>query len=66
MNILTITTLYPNKKQFRHGVFIETRLRHLIEKDQIQAKVIALVPWFPFKSDRFKQYAVYADVPKVE
>ena len=66
MNILTITTLYPNKNQFRHGVFIETRLRRLIETGEIQARVIAPVPWFPFKSDRFKQYAVYADVPKVE
>jgi len=66
MNILTITTLYPNQKQFRHGVFIETRLRHLVETGKIKAKVIAPVPWFPFKSERFKQYSVYADVPRVE
>lgn len=66
MNILTITTLYPNKKQFRHGVFIETRLRRLLETKKIQAKVIAPVPWFPFKSERFKKYAVYADIPKIE
>ncbi len=66
MNILTITTLYPNEKQFRHGVFIETRLRHLVETGKVKAKVIAPVPWFPFKSERFKQYAVYADVPRVE
>jgi len=66
MNILTITTLYPNEKQFRHGVFIETRLRHLVETGKIKAKVIAPVPWFPFKSERFKQYSVYADVPRVE
>ena len=66
MNILTITTLYPNEKQFRHGVFIETRLRHLVETGKIKAKVIAPVPWFPFKSERFKQYSVYADIPRVE
>ena len=66
MNILTITTLYPNQKQFRHGVFIETRLRHLVETGEIKARVVAPVPWFPFKGNMFKQYAVYADVPKFE
>jgi len=66
MNILTITTLYPNQKQFRHGVFIETRLRHLVETRKIKARVVAPVPWFPFKSDRFKQYAIYAEVAKFE
>jgi len=66
MNILTVTTLYPNEKQFRHGVFIETRLRHLVQTGEIKARVVAPVPWFPFKGDLFKQYAVYADVPKFE
>ncbi len=45
MKILTITTLYPNLKQFRHGVFIETRLRHLLQTGEIQAIVIAPVTW---------------------
>ncbi len=66
MNIVTITTLYPNEKQFRHGIFIETRLRHLVATGEINARVIAPVPWFPFKSKRFKHYAVYADVPVFE
>jgi len=66
MNILTVTTLYPNKKQFRHGVFIETRLRHLVQTGKIKARVVAPVPWFPFKGDLFKQYSIYADVPTFE
>jgi len=66
MNILTVTTLYPNEKQFRHGVFIETRLRHLVQTGKIKARVVAPVPWFPFKGDLFKQYSVYADVPMFE
>lgn len=66
MNILTITTLYPNKIQFRHGIFIETRLRRLIDTGKIKGRVIAPVPWFPFKSDRFKKYSIYVDIPKVE
>jgi len=66
MNILTITTLYPNQKQFRHGIFIETRLRYLLKSGKLTAKVIAPVPWFPFRHDYFKQYAIYADIPKFE
>lgn len=66
MNILTITTLYPNEKQFRLGIFIETRLRDLVKTGRISACVIAPVPWFPFKSERFKQYAVYASIPEQE
>ncbi len=66
VNIVTITTLYPNKKQFRHGVFIETRLKHLVQTGKVQARVIAPIPWFPFKSKRFKQYAMYAEIPKRE
>lgn len=66
MNILTITTLYPNSKQFRHGIFIETRLRYLLKTNKVKAKVIAPVPWFPFKSSYFKNYATYADIPKYE
>ncbi len=66
MNVLTVTTLYPNKNQFRHGVFIETRLRHLVQTGKIKARVVAPVPWFPFKGERFKQYAIYADIPKFE
>jgi len=66
MNILTITTLYPNQKQFRHGIFIETRLRYLLKSGKLTAKVIAPVPWFPFRHNYFKQYAIYADIPKFE
>lgn len=66
MNIVTVSTLYPNVKQIRHGIFIETRLRHLVATGKVKARVIAPVPWFPFKSERFKQYAVYADVPRFE
>ncbi|MBV1889006.1 MAG: glycosyltransferase family 4 protein [Proteobacteria bacterium] len=65
-NLLVITTLYPNKIQYRHGIFVETRLRYLLDSGQVNAKVIAPVPWFPFKSKRFSEYAQYVDVPKFE
>lgn len=66
MKILTYTTLYPNAVQIRHGIFVEQRLRQLLKCAGINAKVVAPVPWFPFRSERFGVYAQYAQVPKQE
>lgn len=66
LNILAITTLYPNKIQFRHGVFVETRLNKLNENENIRFTVIAPVPWFPIKSKLFPHYSKFADVPFYE
>lgn len=69
-NLLVITTLYPNKVQYRHGIFVETRLRYLLDSGQVNAKVIAPVPWFPswsvFNNKRFSDYSQYTGVPKFE
>ena len=62
MKILTFTTLYPNNRQQRHGIFVEQRLRKLLQKEDVDAKVVAPVPWFPFKSDKFGAYANYSHV----
>lgn len=62
MEILTFTTLYPNSAQPHHGVFVENRLRHLISSGQVNARVVAPVPWFPFSAPLFGRYAVYAKV----
>jgi len=61
---MVITTLYPNPVQTRHGIFVETRLRHLISDGEIGATVIAPVPWFPFKSKAFPEYSSYRDIPR--
>jgi glycosyltransferase involved in cell wall biosynthesis len=66
MNILVITTLYPNTIQFRHGVFVETRIKDLLKNKQITAEVIAPVPWFPIKSNWFSHYSQYAEIPRYE
>lgn len=66
LRILTFTTLYPNSVQIRHGIFVEQRLRQLVNSGQIEAIVIAPVPWFPFKSRCFGRYGEYACVPRVE
>ncbi len=64
IRILTFSTLFPNRAQPHHGVFVENRLRHLIEHNDVTARVIAPVPWFPFTSDLFGDYATFAKVPR--
>lgn len=67
MKILTFSTLYPNAESPSHGIFVETRLRHLLENFRaVSAKVVAPVPWFPFTSERFGRYGKFARVPDSE
>lgn len=66
MKILTFTTLYPNNVKNGHGIFVEQRLRNLLKLKGISAKVIAPVPWFPFSSKKFGQYAKFAEVLRKE
>lgn len=66
MKILTFTTLYPNNVKNSHGIFVEQRLRNLLKLEGISAKVIAPVPWFPFSSEKFGQYAQFSKVKKTE
>jgi len=47
ISILTATTLFPNSQQPSHGVFVETRLRHLAASGKVRAHVLAPVPWAP-------------------
>jgi glycosyltransferase involved in cell wall biosynthesis len=66
VRLLTITTLYPNSVQPAHGIFVERRLLELIKAGQITATVLAPVPWFPLKGERFGRYAALARVPARE
>jgi len=66
IRILTFTTLFPNDVQPRHGIFVEQRLRKLLDLGGIEARVIAPVPWFPFRAKLFGQYAQYASVAREE
>jgi len=63
IRILTFSTLYPDSIRPRHGIFVETRLRHLLANGNVESKVVAPVPWFPVA---FGPYAKFAQVPKVE
>ena len=66
MNILTFSTLYPSAARPQHGIFVETRLRKLVESGAVSARVVAPCPWFPFASERFGGYAVFARTPEKE
>lgn len=66
IRLLVFTTLYPNTIQSRHGVFVEERLRHLVDSGRVSATVVAPVPWFPFRNPRFGAYSAFAKVPDRE
>jgi teichuronic acid biosynthesis glycosyltransferase TuaC len=66
VQILTFTTLYPSASQPQHGIFVETRLRKLVESGAVAARVVAPCPWFPFGSERFGRYAAFARIPRNE
>ncbi|MBR0670161.1 glycosyltransferase family 4 protein [Roseomonas soli] len=66
MRLLTFSTLYPNAAQPAHGVFVENRLRHLVASGEASSTVIAPVPWFPLRSERFGTWARYARAPREE
>lgn len=67
MRVLTFSSLYPNAAQPGHGLFVEQRLRQLCAyASDVDARVVAPVPWFPLKHDVFGQYARYAQVPIAE
>jgi len=63
---LLFSSLYPSAVRPIHGIFVETRLRELIKTGQVQTKVIAPVPWFPFKGARFGAYGLFAATPRFE
>jgi len=63
MKILTFSTLYPHAARPSHGIFVETRLRHLLASGRVESRVVAPVPWFPSGNPRFGDYAVHARAP---
>jgi teichuronic acid biosynthesis glycosyltransferase TuaC len=66
LRILTVTTLYPNERLPTHGIFVENRLRRVAATGAVELQVIAPVPWFPFRAERFGRYAAWARVPRRE
>lgn len=66
MKILLFSSLYPSEVRPIHGIFVETRLRELLKTGEVQAKVVAPVPWFPSTARGFGSYAKFAATPRME
>jgi teichuronic acid biosynthesis glycosyltransferase TuaC len=66
LDILVYTSLFPNAEQPRHGIFIEQRLRHLQASNPVGISVVAPVPWFPLKGQRYGDYGAMARVAATE
>ena len=66
INVLLFSSLFPSSVRPIHGIFVETRLRELLKTGRIQAKVVAPVPWVPFKGARFGEYGLIAGTPRFE
>ena len=66
MKLLTFSSLYPNREQPRHGIFVEQRLLRIVAREGVTARVVAPVPWFPLRASRLGRYALYARVPRAE
>jgi teichuronic acid biosynthesis glycosyltransferase TuaC len=66
MKLLTLTTLFPNAASPNQGIFVENRLRHLVASGAVESRVVAPVPWFPFRHAAFGRYAGFAKPPSEE
>jgi len=66
MNILTFTTLYPNSHKPTFAIFVENRLRHLIQTFPVNSVVVAPVPWVPFVGRFIDKYKQLNDIPLEE
>lgn len=62
--VLVFSSLFPSTVRPRHGIFVETRLKHLVRDCAVDARVIAPVPWFPSRAEAFGQYAKFAATPR--
>ncbi|MEX0299110.1 MAG: glycosyltransferase, partial [Kordiimonas sp.] len=66
INVLLFSTLFPHEGEPTLGIFVENRLKNLLEHENVKATVIAPVPWFPFRHKLFGGYARSAKAQVVE
>ncbi|TCO83032.1 glycosyltransferase involved in cell wall biosynthesis [Plasticicumulans lactativorans] len=66
LRILTFSTLFPNATAPHFGVFVENRLRQLVDSGGVEARVVAPVPWVPRGLPLPVGYARLARVPAAE
>ena len=66
LRLLTFSTLFPHAARPNHGIFVENRLRHLVESSAATSTVLAPVPWFPSTAPCFGDWARHAAAPRIE
>jgi len=66
VRLLTFTTLFPDSERPNHGIFVENRLRHLVGTGEAISTVLAPVPFFPLRSERFGAWGRFARIPARE
>jgi glycosyltransferase involved in cell wall biosynthesis len=66
IRLLTFSTLFPHAGRPNQGIFVENRLRHLLESHEATSLVFAPVPWFPSCAPIFGDWAVHASAPAEE
>jgi glycosyltransferase involved in cell wall biosynthesis len=66
IRLLLFSSLFPSSQRPIHGIFVETRLRELMKSGEVEARVVAPVPWFPSTAARFGKYGVFAATPRFE
>jgi teichuronic acid biosynthesis glycosyltransferase TuaC len=63
VKVVVFSTLYPNAERPLLGVFVETRLRELLSRSTVQARVVAPIPWFWSTHARHGKFAAMARAP---
>ena len=63
---MLFSSLYPSSALPRAGIFVETRLRELLQTRRVQTKVVAPIRWSPVHDARFGVYAQIAAAPSRE
>ncbi|GJM44160.1 MAG: glycosyl transferase family 1 [Gemmatimonadota bacterium] len=63
MKVLVISTLYPNRSQPVHALFVEQRVRAMAKRFPV--RVLCPVPWFPI-AQRLARYRHRRRIPKQE
>lgn len=66
LRVLLFSTLYPSSARPGHGIFVETRLLKLLDSGDVEAKVVAPVPWFHSTDARHGERARIALTPHAE
>lgn len=64
IRLLTFTNLYPSQTRPRHGIFVEQRLRRLVETGRVRACVVVPVARSPWgRQERWRELEVRHGIP---